>query len=88
MPKFERVDNENIKVTREVETVINIPNLVAGKQQIEKHIKETENRLEHLKEQLDKVKEALTEAKKLGIKISKSKDIDKPKENKDDSNDN
>ncbi len=77
MPKYEKVDDTTIKVTREISQDINVPKLVTARKQVVEE-------MELLKTKLEAVDEALQKAEDLGMDITKEhkKVIDESNDNK------
>lgn len=72
MPKFEKVDDRQMRVTREVSSMIDIPKLVLARKQLKEEQKALQDQLNH-------IEEAINEAKKLGMDISVKPKLSKGK---------
>lgn len=85
--RYEKVDETQMKITKEVSQVIDVVKLVLAKEQLEKRVvkmrEEVEGEITQIEEQIKAITEAIAEAEKLGIDISQ-----KPGQVKDESENN
>ncbi len=70
MPKYEKVDDKSIRVTREHTQVLKIADLLGARDQMRATITQIQQELTISKERLAIIEEAIEEAKKLGLDVS------------------
>jgi len=71
--KFEKVNETKLKITKEVENVVNITQLLQAEEQAKMGIKQYENQIVFAKGQLKKLQDLIKTAYELGIKKPEKK---------------